>query len=237
VNIKDYYNFVLYGDSISKGVVYDEIKGRYVVLKESFANIIADNLKGAIHNMGKFGNNITRGAQKLESDVIKRNPDIVLIEFGGNDCDFDWDAIASNPQGSYAPKTELNTFESTLNSIIDLFKQLNIIPVLMTLPPLDSNRYFKWVCKNDSNAEKNVLQWIGDINRIFYWQEQYSRKVEEAAKKNNIQLIDVRNAFLNQKEYNKYLCIDGIHPNKEGHKLIADKVMEYFNSNFRFLLR
>ncbi|WP_163192796.1 SGNH/GDSL hydrolase family protein [Clostridium thermarum] len=237
MNIKDCYNLVLYGDSISKGVVYDEIKGRYVVLKENFANIIADNLKGVMYNLGKFGNNIIRGAQKLETDVLKRNPDIVFIEFGGNDCDFDWDAIAANPEGNYMPKTELSTFESTLNNIIDYFKKLNIFPVLMTLPPLDSNRYFKWVCKNDSKAEDNVRQWLGDINRIFHWQEQYSVKVEETARKNNIELIDVRNAFLDQKEYNRYLCIDGIHPNKEGHKIIADKVMEYLNSNLSFLLR
>lgn len=237
MNIKDYYNFVLYGDSISKGVVYDEVKGRYIVLKESFANIVSDNLKGVIHNLGKFGNNIIRGQQKLEADVLKRNPDIVLIEFGGNDCDFDWDAIANNPEGSFSPKTELTVFENTLNSIVDYFKKLDIIPLLMTLPPLDSDRYFKWVCKNNSDAEKNVLKWIGDINRIFHWQEQYSVKVEEAAKRNNVQLIDVREAFLNHNEYNRYLCIDGIHPNKEGHKLIAERVMEYLNCNFKFLLR
>ena len=96
VNIKDCYNFVVYGDSITKGVVYDEAKQRYVVLKENFVNLVANNVKAAIYNAGKFGNNIIRALQKFETDVLKKNPDILLIEFGGNDCDFDWQAIANN---------------------------------------------------------------------------------------------------------------------------------------------
>ena len=109
--------------------------------------------------------------------------------------------------------------------------------MLMTLPPLDSKRYFKWVSKKDRKAEKNILKWLGDVNRIYYWQEQYSKKVAEVAKENDVELIDVREAFLKEKEYSKFLCIDGIHPNKEGHKLIAKKVMDYFNNNLNYILR
>jgi len=237
VKIKDYYNFVVYGDSISKGVVYDEAKERYVVLKENFVNLVGNNLKAAIHNRGKFGNNIIRGQEKLEKDVLKRDPDILLIEFGGNDCDYDWQAIANNPEGEFSPKTDLELFSKTLNNIIDYCRKLNILPMLMTLPPLDSKRYFKWVSKKDRKAEKNILKWLGDVNRIYYWQEQYSKKVAEVAKENDVELIDVREAFLKEKEYSKFLCIDGIHPNKEGHKLIAKKVMDYFNNNLNYILR
>lgn len=237
VNIKDCYNFVAYGDSITKGVVYDEAKQRYVVLKENFVNLVANNLKAGIYNAGKFGNNIIRGLQKFETDVLKKNPDILLIEFGGNDCDFDWQAIASNPEGQFEPKTNLDLFSKTLNNIINYCRKLNIVPMLMTLPPLDSKRYFKWICKNEREAEKNILKWLGDVNKIYYWQEQYSKRVEELAKENGVQLIDIRETFLNEKEYSKYLCIDGIHPNKEGHKLIANKVMDYLNSNLTYIIR
>lgn len=237
MKIKEYYNFVVYGDSISKGVVYDEVKERYVVLKENFVNLVGNNLKAAIHNRGKFGNNIIRGQEKLEKDVLKRDPDILLIEFGGNDCDYDWQAIANNPEGEFSPKTDLELFSKTLNNIIDYCRKLNILPMLMTLPPLDSKRYFKWVSKKDRKAEKNILKWLGDVNRIYYWQEQYSKKVAEVAKENDVELIDVREAFLKEKEYSKFLCIDGIHPNKEGHKLIAKKVMDYFNNNLNYILR
>ena len=45
MKIKDYYNFEAISDSISKGVVYDEVKERYVVLKENFVNLVGNNLK------------------------------------------------------------------------------------------------------------------------------------------------------------------------------------------------
>ncbi|MDP4091355.1 MAG: SGNH/GDSL hydrolase family protein, partial [Bacillota bacterium] len=196
MNIKDYYNFVVYGDSISKGVVYDDTLKRYVLLKENFASLVGNKLKCVIYNMGKFGNNIVRGQQRIESEVIKKNPDFVLIEFGGNDCDLDWEAVARDPKGNHVPKTELPVFEKTLENIIRYFKKLNIIPVLMTLPPLDSERYFKWVCKNDPAAEEAVLSFLGDTKRIFTWQEQYSVKIEETAEKYGTAIIDVREAFL-----------------------------------------
>lgn len=237
MHIKECYQFAVYGDSISKGVIYDDKKCRYVVLKDNFVSLVENKLKGVIFNMSKFGNNIIRGTQKLERDVEKKNPDIVLIEFGGNDCDFDWDAIAKEPNSSHQPKTDLYIFEKTLNGIIKYFKNLNIVPVLMTLPPLEPNRYFKWICKNNDEAEKNVLSWLGSVKKIYTWHEQYNSKIVEIAEKSGTELLDVRGAFLEESNYSQYLCVDGIHPNAEGHKLIAGKIMEYVNSNYNFLLK
>lgn len=237
MNLKECYNFVVYGDSISKGIVYDDTSERYVVLEKNFTSIVGNKLKCVIYNMGKFGNNIVRGQQRIEKEVIKKNPDFVLIEFGGNDCDFDWQAVAENPKAEHEPKTDLSLFQKTLDNIIQYFRNLNIIPVLMTLPPLDSDRYFKWICKNDPKVEEQVLLFLGSTNAIYTWQEQYSKKIEETARRDNAILIDVREAFLSQKDYSRYLCVDGIHPNEEGHKLIADKILEYINSNYSFLLK
>ena len=237
MNYKENYNFVAYGDSITKGVVFDNERGRYVVLKDNFINLVQNKVKGAIYNMGKFGNDIIRGKQKLEKDVIKKHPDIVIIEFGGNDCDFDWEAVAKDPKGIHEPKTDLNLFENTLNDFIDYFRKLNITPVLMNLPPLEPERYFKWICKQDPVAEKNVLSWLGTINKIYTWQEQYSDKVVQVAKKCGTEFIDIRTAFLKEKDIGKYICIDGIHPNNFGHKLIAESIMEYLNLNYKFLLK
>lgn len=237
MSIKDCYHLAVYGDSISKGIIYDNKKGRYIILKKNYISLIEDKLKCVISNMSKFGNNIIRGKQKLENDVIKKSPDVAVIEFGGNDCDFDWNSIAKNPNSAHEPKTDLILFEETLNSIIVNFEKLNIVPVLMTLPPLEPNRYFKWVCKNDTDAEKNVLYWLGSIKKIYTWHEQYSSKIVEAAEKNNTNLIDVRGAFLKGDNYGKYLCMDGIHPNAEGHQLIANTIMEYVNSKYNFLLK
>jgi len=79
MELKDSYIFVTYGDSITRGIIYDNEKSRYSTLKENFTNLIGNNLKGPIYNAGKFGNTIIRGVNKMYNEVIKRSPDIVLI--------------------------------------------------------------------------------------------------------------------------------------------------------------
>ena len=61
---KNNYNITLLGDSISKGVIYDDNKGRYVLIEDSFCNIVQNKLKAAVHNAGKFGSTILRGSKK-----------------------------------------------------------------------------------------------------------------------------------------------------------------------------
>lgn len=234
---KDSYNFVLYGDSISKGVVYDECKEKYVILEESFPNLLQHKLKGVVHNAAKFGNTIIRAAGKLQNDVLKKKPDIVIIEFGGNDCDFKWEEIAGNPSGNHLPNTDYNTFQKSLKSLIELFNNTGIIPVLMTIPPLDADRYFRWISKNSQAVGSKILEWLGSVSKIYWWQERYNSAILNIAQETKTRWIDVRSAFLKQPDFRQFLCIDGIHPNDKGHKLIAEKIMNYISSEYKYLLK
>ncbi len=234
---KDSYNFVLYGDSISKGVVYDESKEKYVVLEESFPNLLQNRLKGVIHNAARFGNTILRAAGKLQNDVLKKKPDIVIIEFGGNDCDFKWEEIADNPQGNHLPNTDFNIFQKSLKSLIELFNSTGIVPVLMTIPPLDADRYFRWISKNSAAVGGKILEWLGSVSKIYWWQERYNSAILNIAQETRTHWIDVRSAFLRQPDFRQFLCIDGIHPNEKGHRLIAEKIMNYISSEYKYLLK
>lgn len=235
--MKNSYNITLLGDSISRGVIYDEGKERYVIIKDNFSSIVERNLTAAINNAGKFGSTIIKGSKKLYDELTKGKPDIVVIEFGGNDCDFNWEEIAQNPLTEHHPNTDLSVFEDTLKKIVKSLKEKNIIPILMTLPPLDPEKYFEWISKKSEMYKMNILTWLGSINTIYSWHEQYNSIIIDIAKEMQTNLIDVRSAFLAHKDYSYYLCIDGIHPNQVGHKLIADKILEYIKTNYNFLLK
>ena len=237
MEIKDNYIFVAYGDSITKGIIYDSEKSKYTTLKENFTNILENNIKGSVYNIGRFGNTIIRGVNKMYNDVIKKSPDIVLIEFGGNDCDYKWDDIAKNPNLEYKPNTDISTFRETLLTMIDTLKINHILPALMTLPPLDPLRYFKWITKEDSFAELNILHWLGTTDRLFTWHNSYSKMITEVAKETDTILIDVRAEFLKHSDYSQFLCKDGIHPNVEGQSLIATVILKYIKENYNFLLQ
>jgi lysophospholipase L1-like esterase len=231
------YKITLLGDSIAKGVIYDESKDKYIIAKESFSGILEQKLKGAIHNAGKFGSTIVKGSKKLYDDLTKSLPDIVFIEFGGNDCDFHWEDVAQNPEEEHYPNTELTVFKETLRNIVLNLKSKNVVPILMTLPPLDADNYFKWISRKSENYAENIAKWLGNINRIYSWHESYSLSIMELAKETDTNLIDVRSAFLESENYKAYLCVDGIHPNLNGHKLIAEMIIDYIKSNYTFLLK
>jgi len=225
------------GDSISKGVVFDEIKNKYVLLKENFINLISEKTNAQIINASKFGSTIKQGEIALKRKVEKHDPDIVVIELGGNDCDFSWDEVASNPQKDHIPKIPLLQFEKGINRMLDFILSRGKIPVLSTLPPLYADNYFKWFTQNDEEKGKNVLKWLRDIWRIYWWQERYSNCIAFISKKRNVKCIDVRRAFLSRKEFDDCVCIDGIHLNSAGHKVVFEEVFSFMKENAAYLLK
>jgi acyl-CoA thioesterase-1 len=234
--LKEQCTIVVFGDSISRGVIYDEEKQRHSLLLESFTNLVKEHLKGVVINAAKFGSTIVEGLQRLQNDVLKRKPDIVLIEFGGNDCDFQWNEIASDPTGEFHPNTECSTFYQLLTELVGKLNTMNIIPVLVSLPPLDPEKYFQWISQNSDKAKQNILKYIGDISHIYSWHERYNAAILRVAEETKTRLIDIRSSFLQSEDYTKLICRDGIHPNKDGHKVIAEKILNYIESNYMFLL-
>ncbi|MFA5832473.1 MAG: SGNH/GDSL hydrolase family protein [Bacteroidota bacterium] len=234
--LKQQCTIVVFGDSISRGVIYDEEKQRHSLLLENFSNLVREHLKGVVFNAAKFGNTIVEGLQRLQSDVLKKKPDIVLIEFGGNDCDFHWDEIAENPSGEFHPKTECMTFYELLSGLVENLKTMDIVPVLVSLPPLDAEKYFEWISKSSDKAKENILKYIGNVSKIYSWHERYNAAILRVAEETKTRLIDIRSSFLESEDYTKLICLDGMHPNKEGHKVIAEKILHYIQSNYNFLL-
>lgn len=225
------------GDSISAGVVYDEQAGRYMKSKESFVCRLQNSLNCVITNISRFGNTILTALPKLSRDLSKETPDVVLIELGGNDCDFKWDEIARNPEADYQPATDLRVFQSKLLQTALSLKEKGIEPVLMTLPPLDPDRYLRWVSKNSAELAEKILVWLGSVSRIYWWHERYNAAVLKVAQTLGVRLIDLRSAFLSTPDFRKYLCMDGIHPNRDGHRLISDAIADYLRENYPLLLK
>ena len=165
-------------------------------------------------------------------NILKRhqstlnNFDYTLLEFGGNDCDYKWEEISEHPQKEHLCNTPIPVFREQYLALINLVKQNNGNPVLLSIPPIDSARYFKWVSKGLNPA--NILSFLGEVEAIYKWQEKYNTIVLEVAEACKVPLIDIRNSFLESGDYRDYLCEDGIHPNEKGHLLIAKSMAEQF---------
>ena len=215
-----------FGDSIMKGVIFDGIRGRYTFLKNSFANIFGMSTGIKIDNYAKFGCTITVGKEIIEKHAAELpGYKYTALEFGGNDCDFDWAAVSERPDDIHLAKTPIADFEVLYSEVIDSVVSSGSRPVLFSLPPLNALRYFSWISKG-LNAD-NILHWLGDVEHIYRWHEMYNLVVVKLAAIKNIPLIDIRGAFLESRNYLSLYCEDGIHPNEAGHALILDVIKSY----------
>lgn len=227
---------IAFGDSVLKGVILDDSRSgrdgvRYKLLDNSFTRLLEGRMGMEIDNCGKFGCTVTAGEAVIERHIAEiGHSKYTFLEFGGNDCDFIWGDISRDPDNAHLPRTDLGTFSMTYRKIIDKVRQIGSIPVMLSLIPLDPDRYFEHITKAmDSVGKANVLRWLGGTTDfITNWHEMYNLQVFKIGTALNVPVVDITSAFLLKKDYREYLCLDGIHPNEKGHKLITDAVCDYF---------
>lgn len=217
----------VWGDSLLQGVVLDENQGKYSIIEDNCAVTLAKRIGVTIRNNSRFGCTAPKGLRSL-SRALESDAEFsaAIIEFGGNDCDYKWEEVAAAPDSVHIPRTTLEEFTACYTDMVTALKAKNITPVLVTLPPLDAERYFDWITRGGLSREA-ILHWLGDVQHIYRWHERYSNAVSAMARKLSCNLVDVRDAFLSVKDYQKYLCADGIHPNRDGHKLMERVFFEY----------
>ena len=221
--IKD---IVVFGDSILKGIQINPLNLRYRVDNHIGIDAISKKHAVSIENHSKFGCTISRGYAAIEKWLQKgERCDAIVMDFGGNDCDFVWKEIAERPTEHHEPNTPLSVFADTYRKLIDMLKKSGILPVLTTLPPLAPQKFFDWFM-NGLNKE-NVLKWLGDVNAIYRHQESYSREIEKIALEEDVPLVDLRGEFLKNRQIDQLLCEDGTHPNTEGQKTITSAFLDF----------
>ena len=139
---RDIKKIRIFGDSILKGVMYSETDDRYVPIENNGFERLGVHLGIEFQNSTMFGCTVSKGMKLLQKAMSKGlQCDSVLLEYGGNDCDFLWDEVAAEPDTAHFPKTPLEEFEQTLKNMIAQLKQVHVVPILMTLPPIDAKRY------------------------------------------------------------------------------------------------
>lgn len=219
-----------YGDSIGRGVIFDEARGRYGYSEHSFAHLLEDHGLMTLQNRCRFGCTSGKGLGIMQAEADRMaDYDYVAIMYGGNDSDYDWPAVAENPLGPVQAKSALVEYESNLREMIELVRRSGSTPVLLSMIPLDPEKYFSWITQKSS--PDSLLKFLGNRLRLYRGNEMYNLALFRQSALCGVPLIDVCTPFLCNRDFDDLLCRDGIHPTDKGHSLIYQAVCSFLQQH------
>ena len=208
---------VVFGDSILKGVItIPDSKSLFDVTQNDSLSLAQKKLGFELDNRSIYGNITSKGLVKLQKYFEKCSSgeleaaDFCVIEFGSNDCDYDW--------GTLVQKVPLEQYLENLNQMVALCRQNKVTPLMMGLIPYVCDDWFKTIIKGHDEA--TILEFLGGTaETLGKNQLVYKNAQKDFVQKNNVQFLDPWKLFAGHKEL---MCYDGIHPNEKGYEVLAE---------------
>ena len=190
---------IFFGDSITELAVKP---GGFIILIDSICKTENKSDQYEFIGSGVSSNKIYDLYLRLETDVLNKNPDIVIIFIGVNDV---WH------KRLLGTGTDPDKFEKFYQAIIDKIKSKGSKIIICTPAVIGE--------KTDQTNEQD-----GDLNR-------YCVIIRGLAQKNNLPLIDLRQKFLDYGKANNpqnleknILTYDRVHLNDMGNQLVAGEM-------------
>ncbi len=192
---------IFFGDSITELGV--KPNGYVTILRDTMNTF---NLPFEVMGAGIGGNKVSDLQRRLENDVLKKNPSIVVIYIGINDV---WHYEFASRGLTGTPKPE---FEKGLKDIITKIQSAGATVILCT-PSVIGEKY------DGTNKYDSML-------------DDYSAISKTVALQTSTPLCDLRAAFIGSLKKNNptnaeknILTYDGVHLNDAGNKLVAGEIL------------
>jgi lysophospholipase L1-like esterase len=190
-----------------------------------YASVLAKELAFAgndvkVVNAGIGGNTTRDGRGRFERDVLAANPDVVIMMFGINDAAID---LWKDPPAT-GPRVTLEDYKLNLVAMVRALKERGTRVVLMTSNPI------YWVERTLQRYGKPPYR-RDDVDGFNYFLRDYVQAVRDIARNEAVGLVDVYSAFKDHEEKAKLkpgvLTKDGLHPDEQGQRIIAELLMAH----------
>ncbi|MCQ2452144.1 MAG: SGNH/GDSL hydrolase family protein, partial [Oscillospiraceae bacterium] len=142
---------------------------------------------------------------------------LVVLEYGGNDCNYNWKAVSENPEGSHSCAVPPEEYVNLMKKAIGMLKSRGSSVMISTLAPIHSEPFLDFISQGLS--KRGILRWLGKVERLGQWQAYYSELAQKVAQGLDCPLLPLRKAAM-AVDWEKFLCADGIHPTEEGHRVL-----------------
>jgi hypothetical protein len=129
---------------------------------KAFSQLFSIDVKNHSH----FGCTAPKALASLDRTLAAdEGADLVLLEFGGNDCDFNWAEVSKDPTAKHNPNTPYEEFVETMQSMIRTCRSNGCTPVLMSCR-LSIPSLFDWITRPVNVDPEHIMEFLG--TRIIY---------------------------------------------------------------------
>ena len=194
---------VCHGDSLTEASDLDKNYTWPILLENRL------NLK--IMNSGIGGDTSGGLLGRFYYDVVRHQPDLVIILGGTNDLWWD---------------LEVNLIQANIFAMVCQAQFHNITPIVgLPLPLLMEN-----IQRREMMAP--VAGWQKCVKKLA----DLVAALTASAKESDIVCLDFYHSFSDENgdALGKYYLEDGLHPNKQGHRLMAEKAVDLLRNQFHF---
>lgn len=186
----------------------------YATRVETMLQSIGSSL--GVHNAGIPGNTTRDALKRLQTDVLKYQPRIVVMQFGINDSCVD---VWKNPAAT-EPRVPLAEYLSNLRRMIAAAQEAKAKVILMTTNPL------RWTSKLRELYGKPPYNPAAEDGFDSATLAGYNEALRQLAAELKVPLVDVRAAYpefaAKHQTTIEGMLLDGMHPNDFGQQLVAE---------------
>jgi lysophospholipase L1-like esterase len=186
------------GDSLTAAA---SAKAGYIAVIKDLIRSNDEEQKYDLINAGVNGNKVTDLLERLDEDVLKRGPEIVVVFIGINDV---WHKLNGNG-------TSIEVFEQQYKILLTTLVEASI-KVMVCTPPL-------------------IGEKPGNINQFNDDLDAYSSVIRRLASEMDVPVVDLRAAFVSVISINNLsgqeagiLTTDGVHLNAKGNELAGYEI-------------
>ena len=134
---------VAFGDSLTAGSALR-------AGERNWTDILAQRLNAEVLNRGVGGHTSTQGLARMETDVLRQAPDVVILCFGMNDH------VITDAEGN--AKTPPEQFRKNLTEMLRRVREIGAVPVLVTPTAVIEVYYFtrhprEWYGEKGANGQ------------------------------------------------------------------------------------
>lgn len=205
---------VAFGDSVTQGVMEHGRLCRAEVYHARLQRCLEERhgqTTFSTINAGVSGSSATQALDRLERDVLRHGPDLVLVAFGLNDC-------LDGPAGE-------GRFEASLRRICRaVHAETEADLILLTPPSMARHRHEERIHPAHREVADRI---IGAQNEGFL--DRYAEIVRRVADEEQTGLADVHAAWQTMiaqgRDTDLLLCNGLNHPDEEGHRIISEVIL------------